>query len=316
MSAPGSDLSDRMAELDEAGQAHVRATVVRAQSPTSTWPGATAVVLPDGSMEGFVGGQCAESSVCAAALHVLDTGEPLLLRILPEDAEAFPDAPGARTVVNPCLSGGAIELFLEPRTPARRLAVVGRTPVAEAVADLAASLGFRADVTDGVPERFDRTTAVVLAGHGKAEEETIRAALDAGVPFVALVASERRGAAVLDDVGLDEGERARVHTPAGLAIGAETPGEIAVSIMAEVVRAVRVDGLEPSPAGEGTTDGGSTAAATEAATAVDPICGMTVVAAPPTLSLDLGGVTHWFCNPGCRDTFAAQNAGATEPVPS
>lgn len=309
MTARGSDPIDRMAALDQDERAHVRATVVRAQRPTSATPGASAVVLPDGSIEGFVGGQCAESSVCAAALHVLESGEPLLLRILPEDAEPFPDTPGARTVVNPCLSGGAIELFLEARFPPRRLVAVGRTPIAEAVVALATSLGFRAVAEDGVPERLDRTTAVVVAGHGRSEEETIRAALDGGVDYIGLVASARRGRAVLDDLDLSPDEDARVRTPAGLDIGAETPDEIALSIMAEVVRAVRVDGLGASPAADGE------ATTTESATAVDPICGMTVVAALPTLSLDVDDITHWFCNPGCRDAFAEQNGRAVQPAP-
>lgn len=298
MTGEGADLLARMAKLEEAGEPYVRATVVRAQAPTSTRAGATAVVLPDGTIEGFVGGQCAESSVAAAAMRVLDSGEPLLLRILPEDAEPFPETPGARTVVNPCLSGGAIELFLEARARARRLVVVGRSPIAEAVADLARSLGYDAVLDDGVPDRLERTTAVVLATHGRFEEETIRAALDAGVGFVGMVASPRRGRAVLDGLGLSADEEARIHTPVGLDIGARTPDEIALSILAEVVKAVRLDGLAASP-------GSDTAA--EPATAIDPICGMTVVAAPPTLSLEAGGVTHWFCSAHCRDRFAEQD---------
>ncbi|HEY5887042.1 MAG TPA: XdhC family protein, partial [Acidimicrobiales bacterium] len=119
MTSPAAGLVQRMGALDAAAVPYVHATVVRAQPPTSTWPGAAAIVLGDGTMEGFVGGQCAESSVRAMALEVLDTGQAVLLRILPEGDEDFPEAPGARTVVNPCLSGGAIELFLAPHLPPR-----------------------------------------------------------------------------------------------------------------------------------------------------------------------------------------------------
>ncbi len=107
----------RANELIEQRRRFVQATVVRAQCPTSVRPGDSAVVLPDGSIEGFVGGQCAEGSVRTAALGVLASGEPLLLRILPEDGESFPESEGAVTVVNPCLSGGAIEVYLEPKLP-------------------------------------------------------------------------------------------------------------------------------------------------------------------------------------------------------
>lgn len=292
------ELVQRMAALDEAERPFVHATVVRAQRPTSTWPGATAVVLADGEIEGFVGGQCAEGSVRVAAMDALESGEPLLLRILPEGDEAFPDTPGARTVVNPCLSGGAIELFLAPHLPRRRLVVFGETPIADAVASLAEHLGFRA-VRDG---GLGGATAVVISSHGRSEDDTIRAALDAGVGFVGLVASAKRGAAVLDELGLDPDERARVHTPVGIDIGARTAEEIALSILAAVVRAVRVGGLEAAPPAEEAVEGAAPP------TAVDPICGMTVVAAPPTLSLEVDGVTTWFCNPGCLARFQEEVA--------
>ena len=301
-------LTQRMGALDAAAVPYVHATVVRAQPPTSTWPGATALILGDGSMEGFVGGQCAESSVRAMALEALDTGEPVLLRILPDGDEDFPEAPGARTVVNPCLSGGAIELFLAPHLPARRMVVVGHTPIADALAGLAETVGFRAVRGDEAASAPAGATAVVVSSHGHGETDAIRAALDAGVGFIGLVASTRRGTAVLDELGLDDDERARVHTPVGLDIGARTPEEIALSIIAEVVRAIRVDGLVAAPGGDALDDDGA-APGPPPPTAVDPICGMTVVAAPPTLFIEVDGDTVWFCNPGCQAQFADQTAG-------
>jgi xanthine dehydrogenase accessory factor len=202
----------------------VRATVVRAQRPSSVKAGDTAVVLPDGTIDGFVGGACSEESVRLHALRVLETGEPLVLRILPGDGEA-PAEEGAVTVSNPCLSGGALEIFLEPHLPAPRMTVVGDTPVARALASLAEQLGY--EVVG------DADAAVVVASHGHDEEEALSRALRAGVPYVGLVASRRRGAAVLSS--LDEADRERVHTPAGLDIGARTPVEIALSILAEIV---------------------------------------------------------------------------------
>lgn len=292
----------RMAELIAARVPFVHATVVRAQCPTSAHPGDAALVLGDGSFEGFVGGQCAEGSVRAASLDVLDSGKPLLLRVLPEGEEAFPDTPGARTVVNPCLSGGALEIFLEPMLPAPLLAVVGTSPIADAVAVLAEPLGFAVSRDGDGPARPEGATAVLVSSHGRFEEESIRAALDAGVGLIGLVASHTRGAAVLDGLGLSDEERARVRTPIGLEIGATTAEEIALSIMAEVVRAVRVEGL----AAPGAT---SAPAPTAAVQAIDPVCGMTVVIGPDTPHLTLDGREHWFCGTGCRDRFAADATG-------
>lgn len=293
-----------MAELIAARLPFVHATVVRAQCPTSAHPGDAALVLGDGSFEGFVGGQCAEGSVRAASLGVLESGEALLLRILPEGEAPFPDTPGARTVVNPCLSGGALEIFLEPLLPAPLLAVVGTSPIAAAVAALAGPLGFAVTRDGEGPASPEGATAVVVSSHGRFEEESIRAALDAGVGLIGLVASHKRGAAVLDGLGLSAAERARVRTPIGVEIGATTAEEIALSIMAEVVRAVRVEGL---------TSAGSTGAASAAPVAaiqtVDPVCGMTVVIGPDTPHLTVEGREHWFCCTGCRDSFA-KTAGA------
>ncbi|MEA2441934.1 MAG: xanthine dehydrogenase accessory factor [Thermoleophilaceae bacterium] len=214
----------------------VNAVVVRAQRPSSVKAGDRAIVLADGTIDGFVGGACAEESVRLHALRVLETGEPLVLRIVPGDGEA-PAEEGAITVSNPCLSGGALEIFLEPQLPAPRMAVVGDTPVARALASLAKRLGYEMHP--------DADAAVVVASHGHGEEEALARALEAGVPYVGLVASRRRGAAVLES--LDEHDRERVHTPAGLDIGARTPDEIALSILAEIVALRRTAALPPTP---------------------------------------------------------------------
>jgi xanthine dehydrogenase accessory factor len=292
----------RVAELVAQRRSFVRATVVRAQCPTSARPGDAAIVLPDGSIEGFVGGQCAEESVRTAALQSLASRESTLLRILPGDGDEFPETPGAITVVNPCLSGGAIEVFLEPNVPAARVVVVGTTPIADALAQFGTQLGFSIDHGAGTAAGdTDRSiagaTAVIVASHGRAEEDTIRAALDAGVEFVGLVASATRGAAVIESLGLTDAERSRVRSPVGIDIGARTAEEIALSILADLVRAVRVDGLtaavsdDPDP---------------RPRTAVDPVCGMTVTIVDDTPHLVHGGLDHWFCNPGCRTRHAEE----------
>lgn len=286
----------RVAELIALRRRFVQATVVRAQCPTSARPGDAAIVLPDGSIEGFVGGQCAEESVRSAALDVLASGESTLLRILPDGADEFPDAPGSLTTVNPCLSGGAIEVFLEPKLPAARILVVGGTPIADALVQLGAPLGFAmAQGVDG--SDVAGATAVVVASHGRMEEDTIRAALDAGVGFVGLVASETRGRSVIDSLALDEEERRLVRSPVGIDIGARTAEEIAMSILAEIVRAVRVDGLEaPKTASEPPPP----------ATATDPVCGMTVTIGHDTARLTHEGRDYWYCNLGCRARHAEE----------
>jgi len=234
MTATSQKHTARVSELIAQGRLFVQATVVRAQCPTSARPGDAAIVFPDGSIEGFVGGQCAEESVRSTALDVLASGDSTLLRILPSGSDDFPDAPGSVTTVNPCLSGGAIEVFLEPKLPAARVVVVGQTPIADALVQFGEPLGFSMHSGDD-PAAVGGAMAVVVASHGRFEEVTIRGALDAEVGFIGLVASATRGAAVLESLDLTAEEQRAVHSPVGLEIGARTAEEIALSILAEFV---------------------------------------------------------------------------------
>jgi xanthine dehydrogenase accessory factor len=234
-------ISERAEQLLRARTPFVHATVVRAQQPASAHAGDEAILLADGTIEGFVGGHCAQHSVRKAALGALEAGESVLLRVLPDGDVHFPEAPGASVVVNPCLSGGALEIYLAPKLPAPLIRICGATPISAALAQLCVLLGFDAQL-DEAGELAD-TTAVVIASHGGPEAEMIRAALDAGVRYIGLVASKVRGAAVLDGLGLTDAERDRIYTPAGLPIGAKTPAEIAVSIVAEIIRELRLGAL-------------------------------------------------------------------------
>jgi len=305
-------ITERAKQLLHDRQPFVHATVVRAQQPTSARAGDEAILLADGTIEGFVGGQCAQSSVRKAALGALQAGESVLLRVLPDGEVHFPDAPGACVVVNPCLSGGALEIFLAPQFPAPLVRICGATPIAEELARVCGVLGYdvRRDgeardipgsLRSSPPDGFDGATAVVIATHGGTEADTIRAALDAGVGYVGLVASRVRGASVLDTLELADDERARVHTPVGLPIGAKTSAEIAVSIAAEVIAGIRTGGLPVAP---------RVSEPRAEVTATDPVCGMTVTVGPDTPHLRIEGLDYWFCCPGCRNGFAAARADA------
>jgi len=290
-------ISGRIEELTAARVPFVQATVVRAQEPTAAHPGDRAVVLADGTIEGFVGGHCAAGSVRHAALRALGSGESVLLRVLPGGDDVFPESPGASVVVNPCLSGGALEIYLEPLLPPPVLHLVGTSPTAEALAVLAPDLGFVVDRSADVDDPAG-ATAVVVSTHGGDEGDAVRTALDAGVGFIGVVCSRTRGRALLDAMGLTAEEARRVHAHVGVDIGARTAPEVALSIMAALVHSIRVDGLVAAA-------GPPVVRASEA---IDPVCGMTVTIGPHTPHATVDGVDHWFCNPGCRDRFLAEQA--------
>ncbi len=291
-------LSERIDQLTRSRVPFVQATVVRAQEPSSAHAGDRAIVLADGSIEGFVGGQCAAGSVRTAALDALQSGVGVLLRVLPDSDDSFPQTPGASIVVNPCLSGGALEIYLEPLLPSPALFLAGASPIAEAVALLAPTLGF---VVNQAAEgsQPEGAVAAVVSSHGGDEPSAIRAALDAGVGFVGVVCSHTRGEAVLAELDLTEAERERVHIHVGLDIGARTAPEIALSILAAIVKGIRLEGLTATLSG---------APAPRPRQAVDPVCGMTVTIGPDSIHAVVEGTDHWFCNPGCRDQFVAEHA--------
>lgn len=304
------ELNRRAQRLAAERSQFVVATVVRVQRPASVKPGAVGLVLADGTIEGFIGGVCAQHSVRLHSLEALESGMPLLLRILPDGPDEITREEGLITVTNPCLSGGAIELFLEPVLPAPRVLIAGGSPIVAELRRLGAAVGLEIvaaeDIPDGTlrPEAGD--LALVVAAHGTDEIATLRAGLEAGVRYVGLVASRRRGAAVVDELraeGVADELLARLETPAGLDIGARTPAEVALSIVARIVELRRTgpedgDRLKPVPD------------VVYPVTATDPICGMTVVVGADTPSVEHDGETFYFCSAGCMQAFEERHEPA------
>jgi len=294
----------------------VLATVVRARRPTSVRPGAAAVILPDGTIDGFIGGICAESSVRLYSLRAMETGESLLLRLVPDDGDAgdageeedgdvragSDSIEGAVIERNPCLSGGSLEIFLEPYIPAPRIVVIGGSPIAEAIGQLAQAAGYDTLVAPvGNVVEIGDAAAVIVASHGNGEEAVLGAALRTGVPYVALVASPKRGAVVRAELDIPEELSAQLHTPAGLNIGARTPSEIAISILAELVKEYHSDPAPGRPVAE-------VPAPTVTQVAIDPVCGMRVAITGATPQLEVAGERVFFCGDACRHSYAAQHA--------
>jgi xanthine dehydrogenase accessory factor len=311
-----SALARRAEELAAQGASFVTATVVRAQRPTSARAGNVALVLSDGTIDGFVGGVCAEHSVRLYALKAMQSGEPILLRILPTageiEGEQEVKEDGAVTVQNTCLSGGAIEVFIEPLLPSPRIHVVGSTPIAAALERAAPELGFDVIAAhDAAPELQDGDLGIVVAAHGKDELVALRAALEAELPYVGLVASPKRGAGLVEELradGVSDAHLARLECPAGIEINAKTPPEIALTILARLIQVRRSDAYSP-PVSSGS-------ASTAPELVVDPICGMTVAALPSTPHVEHDGKTVYFCCVGCKGRYEAERMGAATDAAS
>jgi xanthine dehydrogenase accessory factor len=291
------------------------ATVVRAVRPTSGRPGYSAIIREDGTHVGWVGGACTEHLLVSEAQAALRAGVPRLLRVSP-DPESSPPAEGVVNRAMMCRSGGTVEIFIEPNLPKPTLLIVGDSPVATSLTALGPLLGYRvvlvapgaeasempdADefVSDlaSIPEHLTSDTYAVVASMGKYDESGLAPIVRASVAFVGLVASRTRARSVfaaLKSDGAAAAQIARVRNPVGIDLAASTPEEIALSIMAEIIRVRRTTPVAPpSPV--------ATSPASEVAT--DPVCQMEVERSSP-LRATHAGRTYYFCSEACRRKFS------------
>jgi xanthine dehydrogenase accessory factor len=308
-------------ELARRGQAFALATVVWRQAPSSGQQGSRAIIMASGELRGWIGGACAEPVVIREARRVIAEGVPRLLLLgTPEQfGAAVPD--GITVVPISCQSEGALEVYIEPVLPVPHLVVVGRSPMANTLADLARALGWRTVLLDG-PDfsaaDADERSMVVVATQGHGDEEAVEQAVAARPAYLGLVGSSRRGASVLGylaERGVPSDQLGRVRVPAGLDLGRTSHREIAVAILAELVQLRASGALQAGlpdgaagTAGTASTAGAARAAgaaggAAEPAEAVDPVCGMTVAAGPGSHPLEHEGVTYYFCRAVCRREF-------------
>jgi len=301
------------ASLRRAGKPFALATVVRCDNPTSAKPGAKAIIEPDGTLHGWIGGGCAQPAVVKAAKKSLREGRPYLVHISPDTEEVVEE--GVLDFGMRCHSGGTLDIFIEPMTSRPRLLIIGASPVAQALSELAPRVGFvvvaafpgaeprffpDADqVLDGfdlAPGKIGPADFVVVATQGRKDEDGLEAALATAAGSIALIAS-RRKAAKLKQYLMERGHtRARVEaisSPAGLDIGAVTPAEIALSILAGLVKLRHERGKT----------GIQQEAVRPTAPSVDPVCSMQIDPATAEYQSSYGGKAYYFCGAGCKHRF-------------
>lgn len=292
---------ERAGELARQGEKFALATVVWRQAPSSGHQGARAIITADGEIDGWIGGACAEPVVIREAQRVIAEGEPQLILLgAPEEFGHVPE--GMVAVPMACQSEGALQLYIEPVLATPHLLVVGRSPMATTLVDLASVLGWRAELVPSEEfgeEPFDPSSIVIVATQGHDDEDTLERAVRAEPAFVGLVASSKRGDAVLGyltDRGVPAELLDRVHVPVGLDLGHTSHTEIAVAVLAELV-ALKAKGELSSASAEETLSG------TGPDTAIDLVCGMTVTADDSGRPYEYEGTTYYFCAPGCRTAF-------------
>lgn len=240
-----SDLAEAARQLRARDEPFAFATIVRTAGSTAAKPGAKALLSADGTiLQGWLGGGCTRGAVKRAALQALQDGTPQLVSVAPEDllaemgVSAGQEVDGTRFARNGCPSRGTVDIFIEPCLPSPQLVVVGASPVAQALSALAPQFHWlvTASIADAKPhqQRF-----IVVATQGQGDLDALTAALAADATYVAFVGSRRKYAALaekLEAAGISRSRIDRVQAPAGLDLGAVTPEEIALSILAQLVK--------------------------------------------------------------------------------
>jgi len=292
-------------ELSSRGEAYALATVVRCERPTSAKPGAKALILQDGTVKGWVGGACAEPVVAQEARRAMVDGQPRLVALVGEGHAQPGRTEGLIPYPMTCHSGGTLEIYVEPFLPKPVLVIFGHGPVVDTLATLGRATDFAVSVFPELVERelsqlpLGAETSVVVAMHGNADEDVLEHVLGAGVPYVSLIASRKRAASVVESLRhrrVPEEHIGRLKAPAGLEIGAVTPEEIAVSILAEIVQTRRA--VKPLLQEENRLP-----VASAHLQGKDPVCGMLVEIATARHRSDVLGRAVYFCCAGCKDTF-------------
>ncbi|RQH06438.1 XdhC family protein [Paraburkholderia dinghuensis] len=315
-------------QLIEAGAPFAVVTVIRAAPPTSTHVGAQALVEANGALHGWVGGGCSQTIVIEAARQSIRTGQPRRVRISNE--QTAPDAE-VEAHAMPCASNGALELFIQPTLPAPLAVVFGATPAAHEACVLARRVGFRAILAQSAARagepRFDAAAVdragasfVLIATQGDGDEDALEAALRSAAAAVLLIASHRKAdrlRAAMRVRGIEEARLAALLAPAGPAIHAHTPQEIALGAVAGLVAVrhemeasvafaqggvartiVATEAVPPLPPCEALG-----AAAPEAGYYVNPVCGMRIEIATAKHVADYGGRKVYFCCDCCKTEF-------------
>jgi xanthine dehydrogenase accessory factor len=303
-------------ELCSAENPFAVAIVVNYEPPVSAKPGDKAIILPDGTVWGWIGGGCVQPLVVREALKAIEQGSPRLVRIAPSESPEPQN--GTVHYSMTCHGGGSLEVYVEPVLPKRKLLIFGRSPAAQSLSKLGKTVGFAVAVVapeasretfpdaDFLGQEFGTTgirvtseTFIVVATQGEHDQEALESALQTSARYISFISSHAKAQkviALLSENGVPSETLSRIKAPAGLDIRTSVPEEIAVSILAEIIQMQRGGKLYPAsqqgyePHASGTVF-------------KDPVCGMDMDAGDSSLSSEYEGGRFYFCCSGCKQMF-------------
>jgi xanthine dehydrogenase accessory factor len=305
-------------ELKDKNQPYATAFIVRREIPSSGKPGDKAIITPSGKIHGWIGGGCTRGIVLKEALEAIRENKPRLVSITPgQDVAAFGNT---KTYKMTCQSGGKVEVYIEPVLPNPKLVIFGTSHIAMALAKIAKAMDYRVDVVvdnpdphvfsgvdtlralDELPENgIPEDAFVIVCTQGERDLEALHRAIQANPQYLAFVSSLRKANSIFTDLrglGVTFDQLAKIKTPAGLDLGAKTPDEVAISILAQVIQQHR---SEKENVDKEVARQEETALSEEYY--INPVCNIPVQKSSAKHVLEYEGEKVYFCCDGCKVSF-------------
>ncbi len=319
-----SDFIDSVVAHDKNKEPYVIAMVVNRTVPTSSKPGDKAVITADGKINGWIGGGCTKGIVLKEALAAINEGKPRLVKISPEAGEqnSAIDSSTVKTYKMTCQSGGAVEVYLEPIMPKPKLIIMGKSHIAMALSKLGKAMDYSVVVYGNdidreafaAAERLEEGTTlkddevgkhsfVIVCTQGENDEVMLKEALNANAAYVAFVSSRKKSTEIVAKLkaeGMADEKLADLKTPAGLDIHAKLPEEVAVSILAEIIKEFRVEGKEEQ------VEEKENEAALNEAYFINPVCKIPIEKSSAKHIINYKGLDYFFCCDGCKISFESE----------
>lgn len=307
--------------LNHANQAYATAIIVRRRIPSSGKPGDKAIITADGQIHGWIGGGCTRGIVLREALLSLQDRKPRMVHISPNAIQAAD--PNTKLYTVSCQNYGEVEVYIEPVLPKPQILIFGTSHIAMALAKISKAMEYQVEVvmsnTDinvfpeadkllaldefEVPETPRTNQYVVVCTQGERDAEALYKALHLGSSYLAFVASRRKANSIYTEMrqmGANFDQLKTIKTPAGLDIGAKTPHEVAISILAEIIQDFRSEGPEEQE----TTAEQKVARTMQAGDYyINPVCQVPVLKSAAKHVLDYQGEKVYFCCDGCKVSF-------------
>ena len=314
-------------QLKDANEAYATAHIVRRKIPSSGKPGDKAIITKDGAIHGWIGGGCTRGIVLKEALEAIQENKPRLVSISPSLEKGGFE--GTKTYRMTCQSGGEVDVYIEPVLPNPQLMVFSSSHIAMALAKIAKAMDYQVDVVMTEPDSslfptVDSLTSlaelnvenvsvnahIVVCTQGERDLQSLYEAIQAKSRYLAFVSSRKKANGIFIDLkrqGVSFDELAKIKTPAGLDIGAKTPEEVAISILAEIIQLYRKEKEEdqkPVDLGAAMSD----------AYYINPVCNIPVQKSTAKHVLEYNGDKVYFCCDGCKLSFEQEPEKYMQPV--